>query len=209
MTSPPHLEFNAYYHVFNRGVNRENIFLEEKNYGYFINLYVKYIAPIADTFAYCLLRNHIHLLVRIKSREDVEKTLSNQTLRVLKTLRVSQQFSNFFNAYAKSINKSYGRTGSLLQHPFGRRMVQTDSYFLRAVRYIHQNPQKHRFVNDFRDRPYSSYNIMFDKSPTFVKRDEVLEWFGGAPGYDRLHRENLEDVPFAPDDEEKYLDPKT
>ena len=60
------LEFGEYYHIFNRGVIGENIFREERNYLYFLRLYGKYIEPIADTFAYCLLRNHLHLLVRIK-----------------------------------------------------------------------------------------------------------------------------------------------
>lgn len=110
--------------------------------------------------------------------------------------------SNFFNPYAKAINKAYGRTGSLFQHPFGRRMIQTDAYFLRAVRYIHQNPQKHGFVDDFRSWPYSSYRTMLDMSPTIVKRDDLLEWFGGIKGCENIHQENLlEDVPFAPDDE--------
>jgi putative transposase len=198
MTSPSQLDYSTYYHVFNRGVNRGNIFLEEKNYGYFLNLYIKHIPPIADTFAYCLLGNHFHLLVRIKSREEILQ----QTLRVSETLRVSQQFSNFFNAYAKAINKTYERTGSLFQHPFGRRMIQTDAYFLRAIRYIHQNPQKHGFVDDFRSWLYSSYKIMLDTSPTFIKRDEILEWFGGIKGYEKFHQENLlEEVPFAPDDD--------
>ncbi|MBN1976347.1 MAG: hypothetical protein JW918_03000, partial [Anaerolineae bacterium] len=60
------LEHGQYYHIYNRGNNGENIFIEERNYSYFLGLYAKYIEPIADTFAYVLLRNHFHLLVRIK-----------------------------------------------------------------------------------------------------------------------------------------------
>ena len=199
MTSPAHLQHNLCYHIYNRGVNRENIFVEEKNYEYFTQLYLKYTSPVADTFAFCMLRNHFHLLVRIRSREEIEL---EQTLKDSESFRVSQQFSNFFNAYAKSINKAYGRTGSLFQHPFGRRIVHTHAYFLRAVRYIHQNPQKHGFVRDFRDWPHSSYPIFLDSTPAFVMREQVLAWFGGVDGYVRIHRENLENAPFAPDDEE-------
>ena len=57
---------SKYYHIYNRGNNGENIFMEERNYTHFMNLYSRYINPIADTFAYCLLRNHFHLAVRIK-----------------------------------------------------------------------------------------------------------------------------------------------
>jgi REP element-mobilizing transposase RayT len=62
-----------YYHVLNRGNNRENLFIEERNYAYFLQLYGKYISPIADTFAYCLLRNHFHLLIRVKDDKRSER----------------------------------------------------------------------------------------------------------------------------------------
>jgi hypothetical protein len=60
------LEYGVTYHIYNRGNNGETIFLEERNYAYFIKLYEKYIVPIADSFAYCLLGNHFHILLRIK-----------------------------------------------------------------------------------------------------------------------------------------------
>ncbi len=66
MTNPIPLEPGKFYHVYNRGNNRENIFNEEQNYAYFLKLYAFHIGPIADTFAYCLMRNHFHLSVRIK-----------------------------------------------------------------------------------------------------------------------------------------------
>jgi hypothetical protein len=58
----------------------------------------------------------------------------------------SRQFSNFFNAYAKTINKAYGRTGSLFQHPFGRVPITTDRQFWNVIAYIHQNPHPHGSV---------------------------------------------------------------
>lgn len=86
-------------------------------------------------------------------------------------------------------------------------MIHTDAYFLRAVRYIHQNPQKHGFVADFRDWPFSSYRVVFEASPSFVEREEILERFGDVKGYEKFHQENLEeDVSFAPADDEP--DPK-
>lgn len=58
----------------------------------------------------------------------------------------SNAFSNFFNAYAKAINKAYGRSGSLFRHPFGRLPVLTQTYLTRLVCYIHFNPQRHGLV---------------------------------------------------------------
>lgn len=72
MTSPAALQYGQYYHIYNRGNNQENLFREERNYRYFLKLYASYIEPIADTYAYCLLRNHFHLLVRIKTVEEQE-----------------------------------------------------------------------------------------------------------------------------------------
>jgi len=190
MSKPPPLQPDRYYHIYNRGNNRENIFLEERNYPYFLKLYAYHIEPVADTFAYCLLRNHFHLLVRIKPLEEQEKTR-----RVFETLRVckdaSQQFGDFFNAYAKAINKAYGRTRSLFQHPFGRIEVTSDAYFVQLVTYIHQNPQKHGFVADFRDWSYSSYHTLLVTKPTRLKRGEVLAWFGGADSLAAAHREEV------------------
>lgn len=71
MPSPSPLLFNTYYHIYNRGTNGENIFVQERNYEYLLKLYEKHIVPIADTFAYCLLRNHFHVGVRIKSEEEI------------------------------------------------------------------------------------------------------------------------------------------
>jgi len=64
------LQPGMYYHIYNRGNNRENLFLEKRNYPYFLTLYAKHIEPIADTCAYCLLRNHFHLSVRIKTEKE-------------------------------------------------------------------------------------------------------------------------------------------
>lgn len=196
MSSPPPLAYNTYYHIYNRGNNRENLFKEERNYRHFLKLYAKHIEPIADTFAYCLLPNHFHLLVRIKAAEEIE-----ETLKVLKTFRVlkpSQQFSNLFNAYTKAINNTYPRTGSLFEHPFGRKPVESDAYFTQLVIYIHQNPQRHGLIADFRDWPYSSYQAMLSAQATRLKRELVIGWFGGVPQLTQQHQVSINQAKIAP-----------
>ncbi|GMQ79471.1 MAG: hypothetical protein BMS9Abin02_2068 [Anaerolineae bacterium] len=64
------LQYGQYYHIYNRGNNREILFREQRNYPYFLKLYVKYIEPVAETYAYCLMSNHFHLMVRIKTVEE-------------------------------------------------------------------------------------------------------------------------------------------
>jgi REP element-mobilizing transposase RayT len=194
MTSPSPLIYDTYYHIYNRGINRENIFFQERNYGYFLNLYAKHIEPVVETFAYCLLRNHFHILVRIKSESEINP---DHPLKVSETFRVltpSQKFSDLFNAYAKAINTAYERTGSLFQHPFGR-VPKTDNYqFWSVIAYIHQNPQKHKFVEDFRDWKWSSYKTILSEMPTKLQRQAVLEWFGGRQQYLDLHSQWVSDA---------------
>lgn len=204
MTSPTPLLYDAYYHIYNRGNNRENIFIQERNYDYFLKLYVKYIEPVAATFAYSLLRNHFHLLVKIRPEDDIQKTLKVSG-KPLGSDYPSQQFSNFFNAYAKTINHAYDRTGSLFQHPFGRVLVTSDRQFWNVIAYIHQNPQKHHFVDDFREWKWSSYHTLLVDKPTRLQRDAVLDWFGGKQAYLDLHAQRVSDADsqwFAGDDED-------
>jgi REP element-mobilizing transposase RayT len=172
MAQMPALEPGKYYHIYNRGNNGENLFIQERNYRYFLELYLKYIEPIAVTFAYCLLRNHFHLLVRIL---DSANSASNQ-------------FAKLFNAHAKTINKTYQRTGSLFEHPFHRIEVTSDSYFTRLSIYIHRNPQKHGFVQDFQDWPYSSYHGLLSSQPTHLQRAQVLNWFDTPDTFIATHQ---------------------
>jgi putative transposase len=211
------LLFDTCYHIYNRGTNGGNIFIEERNYEYFLKLYEKHIAPVADTFAYCLLRNHFHVDVRIKSEKEILDTIKTLKVSTLDSKHgtqdsfanrdedsqrkplgfenyVSQRFSNFFNAYAKSINIGYGRTGSLFEHPFGRVPITTDRQFWNVIAYIHQNPQKHGFVKDFRDWKYSSYGIILSGKRTSINRDEVMKWFGSREEYLSLHNEWVTDA---------------
>ncbi len=184
MANPIPLRRGKVYHIYNRGNNGENLFVEERNYRYFLQLYIRHVHPVVDTYAYCLLRNHFHLLVRVKTVEELEKDLSGlPDLTSLVMKPPHQFFSNFFNAYTKSINKAYGRTGALFERPFRRIQVVGMAYFKNVVAYIHRNAEHHGFVDDFRDWPYSSYDVMLTDKPTRVQRDVVLAWFGGPAAF--------------------------
>jgi len=223
MTSPSPLEYDTCYHIYNRGNNRENIFVQERNYHHFLKPYARYVDPVADTLAFCLLKNHFHLLVRIKSEEEIIKTLkvslptdmnskqrisldphTRQTKKTLESNYPSKRFSDFFNAYAKAMNAALGRTGSLFQQPFGRVRVDSERQFWNVIAYIHQNPQKHKFVDDFREWCWSSYRIMLSDKPTLLQRAEVLEWFGGKQQYLERHAEMVSEA-----DSKWFIDEET
>jgi REP element-mobilizing transposase RayT len=178
------LELGKFYHIYNRGNNRENIFIENRNYAYFLRLYTKYIPPVADTYAYSLMRNHFHILVRIK---DESETPAHSTLSTV-SFDPSRKFSNLFNAYAKSVNNAYHRTGALFQRPFGRIEITSESYFMRVILYIHLNPQRHGFVKHFELYLHSTYQMLLSDEPTFLRRKEVLDWFGSKESYIQAHQ---------------------
>lgn len=154
------LEGETFYHIFNRGVNKDNIFRAESDYDRFFSLWEKYIDPIAETYAYCLLSNHFHYLLKIKNVNDLRKipAVSHLTDDQI-ALFLSHQFSNFFNAYAKYFNIKYGRVGKLFCARFKRKEIDSVEYFNAVLEYIHLNPQKHRLVDDYKEYEYSSYGV--------------------------------------------------
>jgi hypothetical protein len=93
-----------------------------------------------------------------------------------------------FNAYTKAINNGYKRSGPLFERPFDRREVTSDAYFIHLITYIHQNPQKHGLVADFRTWPYSSYRAIDHQADSKLDVKQALAWFGGADSFDRHHR---------------------
>ena len=177
---------DQYYHVYNRGNNGEPLFREGRNYPYFLRLYARYVEPVAETYAYCLLKNHFHLLVRIKDRQSSGPPSPSHAFAVL------------FSTYTKAINRAYTRTGSLFEKPFRRKLVDNDRYFFALVAYIHRNPQKHGFVPDFRDWPYSSYAAILSAKPTRIQRDRVLGWFEGRAGFQEAHRQEVDEATIRP-----------
>ena len=185
MSKPVPLQYETYYHIYNRGTNGETVFRQKRNYLYFLTLYLKYFHPFVETFAYCLMPNHFHFLVLVKSFAEIEEPYQAVT--------PSQAFGNLCNAYAKAVNNAFGRTGSMFEHPFGRKPVTDDGYFMNLVVYIHRNPQKHGSVDDFRDWPYSSYDAILHDKPTRVDKTAVLDWFGSVNIFQEIHKEELDE----------------
>ena len=182
------IEPDKFYHIWNRGNNRENLFYTSANYEYFLRMYADYLDPVAETYAFCLLPNHFHLLIRTKSiivspvGETTKKT-SNP---------VSLAFQRFFTAYSQAINIQQHRTGSLFQKPFKRLEVTSTRQLANLVFYIHTNPQKHGIINDFRQYPWSSYNRILKDRPSKLKKEEVLSWFANKEKYLDYHSRDID-----------------
>ena len=180
------IDFGHYYHIYNRGINSSKIFYEEENYAYFMRLYEKYISPVADTFAWCLLSNHFHFFVRIKALSEID----NRELNTSNEINASRQFSHLFNAYTQAMNKKYSRTGSLLEKPFKRKQIQDEKYFNRLIYYIHNNPIHHAIVNDLDDYYWSSYKLYLSGKPSKLIDLEIIKLFDGLENFIFFHKLN-------------------
>ena len=173
------LENGKYYHIYNRGINSDILFKDNDNYNYFLKLYDTHIDPIAETFAWCLMKNHFHFLIRIKEVEEIKTTIKIQP---------SQSFSNLFNAYTKAFNKKYNRHGALFERPFRRKWVNYDTYFQNLIVYIHNNPVHHNICDHPLEYAWSSYLSCVVDKPTKLKRQEVIEKFNDVENFKYVHQ---------------------
>jgi REP element-mobilizing transposase RayT len=163
-----------YYHIYNRGNNREAIFFEPDNYLYFLKKLKEYLVPVSDIVVYCLMPTHYHIVGRVRE---------TQTSEVLgaKPSPISTAMMKLSVSYTKAINKRFQRVGVLFQGQFQAKPILTSEYLLNLCRYIHGNPVKDGIVADVSQWPYSNY----------------LEWIGERDGklFDKAFVEDNFDTP--------------
>ena len=177
MIRPEPLQCGQYYHIYNRGNNGETLFRERRNYAHFLRLCDKYVQPVAETYACCLMSGHFLLLARIKDK-DCQSSEDWQSCRAFATL---------FSTYTRAVNKAYRRTGSLFEKPFRCKRVDRDRHFTNPVVYIHRNPQKHGLVDDFHDWQYSSYRAILSDKVSHIRRLDAFCWFDGRASFEAAH----------------------
>ena len=165
-----------FYHIYNHTVSGELMFRDQENYHFFMERWVNYLDDLVDVYAYCLMPDHFHFLIRVKKEVtgDIHK-------------RVTQAFRNFFSSYTLSFNKYWERSGSLFARSYKRKRVSQLRYLRALIRYIHENPIEHKFVDDCRLWKYSSHPAMLSQKDTRIKRREVLKLCGGKKEYINLH----------------------
>jgi len=173
-------EASHFYHLYNRGNNKEYIFKNDENYIYFLTLVKKYLLPICDIYTFCLLPNHFHFIIKIKEFENLP-----ENIRIGKN-KLHQPFSNLFNAYTKAINKKYLRTGSLFQEHLKRIKISNEAYLLNLIVYVNTNPNHHN-TSKFENYKYSSYKSILSTKPTLIKRTEVISLFETKENFEFVH----------------------
>ena len=131
------------YHVMLRGINRQQLFFDNEDYGYFIHLLDRFKAPCGyKLHAYCLMGNHIHLLIE-EGTDEGDSSLGDI-------------FKHVAGAFVYWYNLKYNRVGHLFQDRFKSEPVNDNIYFRTVFRYILQNPVKAGFCRFAEQYPYSS-----------------------------------------------------
>ena len=173
-----------YYHVFNRAVGSDKFFHCEADYARFIGNWIHHVAPLTYTLAYCLIPNHFHFLVRMRSDDEICNALK---IKQYDYKKVARKFANCFSSYAMATNYRIKRRGKLFMLPYKRKFVDSDSYFNQLIFYITCNALNHGLVDRVSDWKHSSYHDTLSKEPTWIHREAVLDWFGGREAFKSYH----------------------
>jgi REP element-mobilizing transposase RayT len=157
------------YHVMLRGIDKRLIFHSDFDYLKFLYYLEKtWINGEFDIYAYCLMSNHVHLLISY-SGDDIGNIIRRITV-----------------GYVQYFNYQNSRYGHMFQNRFKSEVVQDDSYFLTVMRYIHRNPVKANIVVSSQDFPWCSYQYYLGISrsnqdlqkPAFLNTSYVLNMVG-------------------------------
>ncbi|RZS94671.1 transposase [Cecembia calidifontis] len=175
------MEIGQSNHIYNHANGRENIFLEEENYKFFLQKYAKYLGEVVDTYAYCLMPNHFHFLVGVRPDSNLSgfQNLTGLIKHPSKNPAI-KGFTDFFNSYTKAINKRFERKGNLFIRAFKRTPILDERQWQETFLYIHLNPVKHGFVKDHQNWKWSSWHAYenFNK-PSNLDRDYLTNFFDG------------------------------
>lgn len=176
------LEIGNFYHIYNHAYAKEELFIDEGDYTFFIKKLKKFVLPVCEVFAYCLMPNHFHLVIRLREKYiESEEDIKNG-------LEVSRKLSHLFNSYAQAYNKKYKRKGGLFQRPFKRKRIESESYLLKLIHYVHYNPVAHGFVNNVEDWKFSSYNSIISGKKQLISTSYIIELFNDMNNFIYCHR---------------------
>ena len=164
------------YHVIVRGAGRRLLFEDDEDRRFFVQRLFAYASRAeggADLLAWCLMENHVHLLLRAR-------------LEALESLMRSLNTS-----FARYYNGRHGHVGPVFQGRYKSIPVETDAQLLETVRYIHHNPQAAN-VCGHRDYEWSSFQFYLEGHPC-LEADTVLDMLGGAKAFITFHDDVADD----------------
>ncbi len=162
---------NAFYHVFNRGVNKNKIFLSEEDYAFFLkklkSLKSKYDHSL---YAYCLMPNHFHISIQTR-KSPISKIMASLT-----------------TSYSMYLNKRYNHIGPVFQNRYKSVLVENDSYFLHLSKYIYLNPVKAGIVSDPLRYLHSSIREAVGLEQLYFLDEDIIRLIGETKGSQKEYK---------------------
>lgn len=184
------------YHLISRANGSEKIFREPMNYSFFLEKLKKYVLPVIDLYAYCLLPNHFHLLGQIKNLQAIEshfelKKPGRFFSEKLTSDFIMERFSNMLNSYCKSYNKMYLRKGSLFIDYLRRVEIISSQQVCSTGFYVHKNPVHHGYCTRMRDWPWSSYQDFLAGNSEIVSLKKMMSYYGSESAFKQYHQQPI------------------
>ncbi|MCD4652100.1 MAG: transposase [Candidatus Cloacimonetes bacterium] len=147
-----------YFHIYNRTISPFKLFIDRDDYLWFLDKFTKTLKLYpATVFAFCLMPNHFHFLVRQDS--DVA---------------IYRNFNDSFSSYVRHYNFKYKRKGSLFEGALQHINIYQDSHFINLCKYIHYNPKKANLVSVLEDWEFSNYLEWIGKRKSMLFEDKIL-----------------------------------
>lgn len=185
-----HFMNQGFYHIFNRGVEKRQVFSTETDYKHFLQTiyYYQFVGPkpkfstykrfrskdfdkkpkMVEIICYCLMPNHFHFLIRQLENGGIQEFIRKS-----------------INSYTKYYNTKYQRIGPLFQGEFKATVIETDEQLLHVSRYIHLNPYASNLVKDLKDYNYSSFPYFVGlKKDSICIKEPILNYFKNSKDYE-------------------------
>ncbi|NOZ33693.1 MAG: transposase [Chlorobi bacterium] len=148
-------EENKIYHIYNTGNQYQKIFFSHENYLFFIQKIRKYLMPVSDILAWCLMPNHFHIMIAANDR-----TIKQAEKRKQEASQFSENLRLLLSQYSQAINKQENLSGSLFRQNTKSKclyQVNTNKYAVTCFHYIHRNPFEAKLVSKVSDWQFSSF----------------------------------------------------
>jgi len=161
------LEEGSIYHIYNHASGNRNLFVDDLDYRRFLVGLNKYFSHIFEIYAYCLMPNHFHLLIKVKPGQKIKSTVkaisSNAESKYLKdeidlNKYCEDQFRRWFSGYALYLNKRTNTKGQLFLKRIKKISIDQEKRMLYLLCYIHHNPIHHGFRKEYGLWKYCSYS---------------------------------------------------
>ncbi len=196
-----------YYHIVFKSIDGLLLFQEETDYYIFLKRLKEFTGFLFDTWAYCQLQNHVHLIVKArpaglifddvnnmaaeKQTVSMKKFLNEPTELIFIDEMFERQVNSFMVSFANFSKNKYKRQGGLFQKPFKRILISNDSWLQQAIIYVHANPLKHKISKNYESYRHSSYAEIVSAKTVNCDVKSVLLFFGGLNKSIHFHEKQI------------------